>query len=548
MKEKLIYFRKMFYFMKPYMIVYSIGIIFYGSQSGIATLINARINFNILFGIQMSDSGLVISGALLGFIMLLGFNFLFAAGRYMVYFAEAKAVMDLRLKLFKIFLRAEHSKQVHSGEALSIINNDIGTARDIYNSAIFNFLYNCLGIIISTVTLFVLDYRLGFAVIILGIVSFLIQNKYTNPLEKIGEEILEANADITKRLSDIFRGGNVIRAMNMQNHAFVGFDIHNNKLKFLSFKRAFISMFQNLFMTIQGWLSMVLSFGLGGWLIATGQIQFALLLSIKILAMNVATSSSHIGVSWANLAPPLIAAKRLFVIIDNAEETVEYGELKFEGYKIKIDNLNFKYPDSEEYVLKYINLEIKENETVAFIGESGSGKSTLLKAIIGMYEDDLPIMLGGLKLSRENVKQFRANFAYVGQEANLFDMTIAENIALGKGGNATNEEIIAVAKKAFAHDFIMELDQGYDTPCGEDGVFLSGGQKQRIAIARAFIRETKILVLDEVTSSLDKESESYINQAISNLKGEKTVLYITHDVDNIGSYDRIIRLENGSIA
>ena len=186
---------------------------------------------------------------------------------------------------------------------------------------------------------------------------------------------------------------------------------------------------------------------------------------------------------------------------------------------------------------------------IALVGESGSGKSTLLRAIIGLYErDDLNIKLGDLDFAEATTKNWRKNFAYVDQSCKLFDMSIKENIAMGKAGTATDEEVISASKRAAAHEFITELENGYDSPCGEKGSTLSGGQKQRIAIARALVKQAPVLVFDEATSALDSDSERLVMQTIDSLRYDHTILITTHNLENTVTADKIICLENGRIA
>ena len=185
---------------------------------------------------------------------------------------------------------------------------------------------------------------------------------------------------------------------------------------------------------------------------------------------------------------------------------------------------------------------------IAFVGESGSGKSTLLRAIIGLYErEDLGIKLGGLAFGGTSIKNWRQNFAYVDQSCKLFDMSVKENIAIGLMGNASDDDIIEAAIRAQAHDFIMELEGGYDAPCGEKGDTLSGGQKQRIAIARALVRKAPILVFDEATSALDKDSEVEIMKSIESLRKDHTILITSHNLQSIAGADAIVVLESGCI-
>ncbi|MCL2014905.1 MAG: ATP-binding cassette domain-containing protein, partial [Defluviitaleaceae bacterium] len=179
-----------------------------------------------------------------------------------------------------------------------------------------------------------------------------------------------------------------------------------------------------------------------------------------------------------------------------------------------------------------------------------SGKSTLLRAIIGMYErEEMPVFIGKQGFNETSLQDWRSQFAYVDQSCKLFNVSIAENIAYGRVDNLpTQPEIETAAKRAFAHDFIASLEDGYNTDCGEKGDSLSGGQKQRVAIARALAKKAPILVFDEATSALDKESEKYIMETIETLRNDHTILITTHNLDNIVTADCIIVMESGNVA
>jgi len=210
--------------------------------------------------------------------------------------------------------------------------------------------------------------------------------------------------------------------------------------------------------------------------------------------------------------------------------------------------MDFRYRDADTDTLKDIRLEIPQNKMIAFVGESGSGKSTLLRAIIGFYErEDMNMKLGGASFAGGCARSWRQNFAYVDQSCKLFDMSVRENIAMGKGGKASDDEVIAVAKRAAAHEFIQSLEGGYDAPCGEKGGVLSGGQKQRIAIARALVKGAPVLVFDEATSALDKDSERYVMETIEALRGEHTILITTHNLEQITTADVIVVMEEGRV-
>ena len=198
-------------------------------------------------------------------------------------------------------------------------------------------------------------------------------------------------------------------------------------------------MWQDLFTTVQGWMTLVLVFALGGWLVANGRLDFAQLMIIPSLAGAIGTAMSQIGATYAGLQPPVVAARRLFDIIDSVPQS--RGPAKtapaWDGkYDINLNQLNFAYKGAEENALTDIDLTIKENTMVAFVGESGSGKSTLLRAIIGMYErEGMGMELGSQPFSPEHIQDWRSRFAYVDQSCKLFDMTVSENISMGDPTN-----------------------------------------------------------------------------------------------------------------
>jgi ABC-type multidrug transport system fused ATPase/permease subunit len=311
-------------------------------------------------------------------------------------------------------------------------------------------------------------------------------------------------------------------------------------------------MWREMFTTLQGWLSLLVTFALGGALVAVGEVDFHMLMVILGMFTTLVSSIGRIGRTYADLQIPIAGAKRLFAILDRdiilGQDIIPRSHTKKKtkknaGYALTIRNLCFTYTDADSPTLSGIDLEIDENKMVAFIGESGCGKSTLLKIIIGMYQrDDFDMSVGGLPFNETPIKDWKSYFAYVDQDCKLLNMSIKENIAMGLAGKADENEIIAAAKRAAAHDFIMELEGGYDAPCGDGGNLLSGGQKQRIAIARALVKKAPILVFDEITSALDKDTGKQIMDTIESLRSDHTILYITHNKEATTTADTVITL------
>ncbi len=288
----------------------------------------------------------------------------------------------------------------------------------------------------------------------------------------------------------------------------------------------------------------------GGYMCFKGSFTLGSLVAFTTLLSQTLSPLMRTSAMFFNLRYSSAAADRVFSILNEAPEP-DGGEIPAELSNglpaIKFEDVCFEYEDGMP-VLKGINLDVRCGETIGFAGMSGCGKSTLLGLVCGFYRPTGGrILVGGVDMNERNLKSTRGLISYVSQEAYLFPVSIYDNIAMGKEG-ATKEEVIAAAKAAYAHDFIMETENGYDTVVGERGSRLSGGQIQRISIARAMLKNAPILLLDEATSALDVKAEAEVQQALDNLSHGRTVLVVAHRLSTIRGSDRIAVIDNGVIA
>lgn len=245
----------------------------------------------------------------------------------------------------------------------------------------------------------------------------------------------------------------------------------------------------------------------------------------------------------------IVAAKSIFEVLDSPVED-DLGEISItrSNGDVTIKDLSFSYPDSDEVVLKNIQLDVKPGESVALVGKSGSGKSTLINLLTRFYEYETgDIFLDGTSIKNYPLDGLRRQIALVSQGVTLFNDTIFNNIAYGCLAEKTKEDVYAAAKAAHALEFIEHMPQGMDTIIGDDGVMLSGGQRQRLAIARAILKDAPILILDEATSALDTESERYIQDALDNLMQNRTSFVVAHRLSTIENADIILVVNNGEI-
>ena len=540
-------FFRMFEFVRPFALLYFVGLFLYNTQGFVFPLLSGIVTGGLVDGVLSQDMSIVwtyvrvaAAGFIIGAIVI-------GVGTYNYAVTSIRADGIFKVRIFKAYMKSSIEGEKHSGEGIAAINTDANMAREVYRNATALLLRSAIAISFSIVSVFIIDWRMGFGVLVLGFVAYFAQSRFSGPLARVGKATLEANADTVKSMSNIFAGALTIRVFERQERSLIQFDAESGKLKKLAFREAFINTWRDIFFTFQGWLTLVLIFGLGSLLVANDFMNFPTLIMVVPLAFAISEHSSQIGAAFAGLMPPLEAAKRCFAIIDaGGDASVSEEHPAWNGkYDISTDNLSFKYKNAEGNALQYVKLNIKENTMVAFVGASGSGKSTLLRLIIGMYErDDICLKLGDLAFTVGGIMDWRTHFAYVDQSCKLFDMTIEENIKMGGGTGDVSE----AAKRAFAHDFITELADGYNTECGEKGASLSGGQKQRIAIARALYKKAPVLVFDEATSALDAESERAVMETIESLRKDHTVLITTHNLHTIETADMIVVMDSGKIA
>jgi ATP-binding cassette subfamily B protein len=250
-----------------------------------------------------------------------------------------------------------------------------------------------------------------------------------------------------------------------------------------------------------------------------------------------------------DLTSQLIGVEMLYQFLDQSEQEVEHGdvaELSVSDGKIEFRDVRFAYRVGEP-VLCGLTFVAEPGQTTALVGRSGGGKTTAMAMILRFYEPESgAIFIDGQEISAVSRASLRRQLAYVGQETFLFKGSVGENIAMGRPG-ASHDEIVAAAKAAHAHDFIVRFERGYDSPCGEHGMQLSGGQRQRIAIARAFLKNAPIILLDEATSALDSESEHSVQEALKSLSSGRTTVVIAHRLSTIANADKICAIENGRV-
>jgi ATP-binding cassette subfamily B protein len=437
-----------------------------------------------------------------------------------------------------------------TGQIMSRLVNDLNEIAELAHHGPEDLFIAAITLIGSSIMMMMLNVKLALAILI--IIPFMLYfgiNK-NRLMRKSFRELRSKLGDINSQAEDSISGIRVVKAFNNEQYEQKKFRIGNmnfRKAKEDSYKVmaeffsgiTFFSNFINLIILVYG-----------GYLITTNNLTIGdlvgFLLYISLFLQPIRKISNLIE----NYQKGMASFSR-FVEIMNINPTIKDSKnaINIENVKgdIKFEHVHFSYEGKKD-VLNDINLHIKPNETVAFVGASGVGKTTLCNLIPRFYE----VIGGSIKIDNVDIKDIylrslRNNIGVVQQDVFLFYGTIKENIAYGNI-EASDDEIIKAAKNANAHEFIISLENGYDSYIGERGVKLSGGQKQRIAIARMFLRNPKILILDEATSALDNKTEQIIQKALYDLSKDRTTLVIAHRLATIKNADRIVVLDKDKIS
>ncbi|WYE00818.1 ABC transporter ATP-binding protein [Fusobacterium vincentii] len=447
-------------------------------------------------------------------------------------------------------LPISYFKRNKLGDILSKLTNDT-TSLGRIGFIIFDMFKEFLTVLILTARMFQVDYILALVSLVLLPLIIRVVRKFTKKIRKYGRERQDTTGKVTAFTQETLSGIFVIKAFNNTNFVIDKYkDLTKEEFE-QAYKttkvKAKVSPINEVITTFM--VLLVVLYG-GYQILVAKRITSGDLISF-VTALGLMHQPLKRLISKNNdLQDSLPSADRVVEIFDEKVETDVFGEVVEFNEKIqdiKFQNVNYKYDDSNEYVLKNINLDVKAGEIVAFVGKSGSGKTTLVNLLARFFNtDEGKITVNGVNIKNIHLDTYRNKFAIVPQETFLFGGTIKENISFGK--NVSDEEIISAAKMANAYNFIQEdLPNKFETEVGERGALLSGGQKQRIAIARALIKNPEIMILDEATSALDSESEKLVQEALDSLMEGRTTFVIAHRLSTIVRADKIVVMENGEI-
>jgi len=468
---------------------------------------------------------------------------------YLMKSSSQKMVMKIRADLFEKILKLpiKYFSNERTGGLISRTTNDVANIEYSLTSTI-SMAQNFLAAFVYTIALFLTSWKLSLLVVMVFPISALIIKGFGKKIRKISRNISLNISDITSFLQEKISGIKIVKTYVREEYEIKEFKKKNKESYKFKMKSVRLTALQKPINEVFSSLSMMLVVLFLSYEFVSGSMSIDLMTRFVLLVTLAYQPIRSLGDANAVLQSALASAQRIFEIIDEEEEKSEavIKDASFVKGKIEFKDVCFSYGDNS-FGISNINLKIDAGKTLALVGPSGGGKTTIVNLIPRFYEIDCgEILIDNVNIKDIELKTLRSVIGIVQQETILFASTVKENIRYGKL-TATDEEIIKAAKLANAHNFIMELPKQYDTYIGELGSQLSGGQRQRIAIARAILIDPKILLLDEATSALDTESERLIQEALSRLMKNRTVIAIAHRLSTIQNADLIAVIDKGKV-
>ena len=459
----------------------------------------------------------------------------------------------LQADMLKSFIEADTQfiENKHTGKYISNLTYDVGMITNLLTTTLLNLFKDSLTLFGLLGVMFYQNWKLSLIAITMIPLASLAAKSLGKRIGKVTTEALEKSGLLTTYLIEIFKNHKLIKIFQREKYENSRADKFINELKEKSIKIGIVLVRTTPIMeTLTGIMIAILIF-YSGKLILNNEISinnFFSFLAAMMLAYQPVRSLATLNLG---INQGLAAAKRILPIVDNEKNIVENKDdkpLQLSNGTVEFQDIDFKYDNNvENTILRSINLKIDGGKMTALVGHSGAGKSTILNLIPRFYDRvSGDILIDGNSIYQTKISSLRKNISLVSQDTTLFDDTIRNNIAYANL-DAEDKDILEVAKLSFADEFINKLPNKYDTIIGENGVRLSGGEKQRVSIARAMLKKSHIILLDEATSSLDADTENKIQKAISYLTKDRTTLVIAHRLSTILNSDKIYVIDNGLV-
>lgn len=533
---------------------YLLGIFFMSTGWAAFSVMTSILLKNVVDAAQAAEVNkipLIIVGNILGGIVIL---LIYRAGA-IVYNVEAKrAHGTICKKVFhhEVRLPYEYYEKHHSGEFISKLSYDLEKTGSIYGSRLRRTVAPILQVTVYLIPMMILSPQITLCLIGVNLIMLLINGLLIAPIRKVSGELSRTNSKMTEKMSNLLQGMEQARMYRAGVQTVDEFISENKTYVKQNDKKIIYTAVLESCSNGFDLLCALAFLMLGIYFVQSGQTTLGSLTAIYSLYGTFSFQFLQLGRYLPELIGCLVNARNIFEFLEEKEEPENWypdrvtddsmNKVKPEMPMLKLDEIEFYYREDKP-LLKDFSMVVEKGESVAITGPSGCGKTTVSKLLLSLY----PLLggewfLGGSSCYDLSNNEIRKQIAYVPQEPYLFNESVRENIRIGKP-DATDAEIENAAKLAYAHDFIMQLEKGYDTNVGERGNNLSGGQKQRIAIARAILKDAPVILLDEATSALDNESERLVNEALKQMKDKKTVVMIAHRPSTIALADKICAVE-----
>ncbi|MDN3020245.1 ABC transporter ATP-binding protein [Paenibacillus sp. BSR1-1] len=469
---------------------------------------------------------------------------------YLLSHIGQSVVAGIRDRLWKklLVLPIHFYDEHQSGDTVSRMTNDTAVVKGLITEHLSGFLTGIISIIGSLVVLLILDWKMTLLMFIAIPLSALILVVLGKKMHQVSKGMQDETARFTSVLQQVLSEIRLVKASNAEPFEYKNGKTGITQLFQYGLKEAKIQALITPLIGLVVMILLVVILGYGGMRVSSGALTAGDLVAFIMYLFQIVMPMGQIAGFITQFNKSTGATERIIAIMDSLEEKDNADHpVQNVHQTITVDHLNFSYKNGEE-VLRDVSFSVEAGKVTAIVGPSGSGKTTLFSLLERFYQPQSGDMrLGEQSINDFSLQSWRSQVGYVSQESPIISGTIRDNICYGIEKTVEDADLHRVAKMAYADQFISELPNGYDTEVGERGMKLSGGQRQRIAIARAFLRDPKILMLDEATSSLDSKSEMVVQQALQNLMKGRTTLIIAHRLSTVIDSDQIIFLEKGKM-
>lgn len=507
---------------------------------------------DVIDGVLAEKDMLLLNTIAAGIVVIFFFRGIFFYGQtYLVSYIAQKVIIDIREELFRHLqkLSLAYYERRKTGTIMSYITNDVAALQAALVDSLIEMVTEGAVLIGSLATMFFLHWKLSLLTLITMPVIAHAMKLFGRRLKRTGTVMQEKAADITAVLQESISSARVVKSFVREDYEIDRFVVQN-KLNFRAQMKN--TQIMAVLTPVVEFLAAVGVTGIiwyGGYEVVNGNLTAGSLMAFLVYAINLANPVKRLSRVFGAVQKAMAAAERVFEVLDTKPEICDLPgaqELpRIEG-RVRFKDVSFSYKKGE-LALRGISLEAQPGQMIAIVGPSGAGKSTIANLLPRFYDIDAgEIEIDGYNIQKVKLNSLREQIGIVPQETVLFNGTIYDNILYGDL-RATEEEIVAAAKAANAHDFITAMPEGYRTQIGERGCSLSGGQRQRISIARAILKNPRVLILDEATSALDTESEKIVQAALDKLMIGRTSFVIAHRLSTILKADKILVLESGQI-